>query len=130
MRGMYNKLPQYVYLKSEKFIINTDYRIFIEFEERMQEEGNKQVIAHQAPACHQHQAEIHHGYRQKVHRVGETEPLAQISEFIEQPFTSGTTIIRGNTIINIVIHVGIIIHVDKRRSLRPQAHKANDYRRQ
>ena len=44
MRGMYNKLPQYVYLKSEKFIINTDYRIFIEFEERMQEEGNKQVI--------------------------------------------------------------------------------------
>ena len=44
MRGMYNKLPQYVYLKNEKFIINTDYRIFIEFEERMQEEGNKQVI--------------------------------------------------------------------------------------
>ena len=44
MRGMYNKLPQYVYLRNEKFIINTDYRIFIEFEERMQEEGNKQVI--------------------------------------------------------------------------------------
>ena len=33
---MYNKLPQYVYLSNEKFAINTDYRIFIEFEERMQ----------------------------------------------------------------------------------------------
>lgn len=44
MRGMYNKLPRYVYLKKEKFIINTDYRIFIEFEERMQEQGDKEVI--------------------------------------------------------------------------------------
>lgn len=44
MKGMYGKLPHYVYLNSEKFIINTDYRIFIEFEERMQEEGNKKVI--------------------------------------------------------------------------------------
>ena len=44
MRGMYNKLPRSVYLKNEKFIINTDYRIFIEFEERMQEQGDKEVI--------------------------------------------------------------------------------------
>lgn len=44
MRGMYNKLPRSVYLKNEKFIINTDYRIFIEFEERMQEQRDKQVI--------------------------------------------------------------------------------------
>lgn len=44
MRGMYNKLPRYVYLKKEKFIINTDYRIFIEFEEKMQEQGDKEVI--------------------------------------------------------------------------------------
>lgn len=44
MKGMYSKLPRYVYLKNEKFIINTDYRIFIEFEEKMQEEGNKKVI--------------------------------------------------------------------------------------
>ena len=44
MRGMYNKLPRSVYIKNEKFIINTDYRIFIEFEERMQEQGDKEVI--------------------------------------------------------------------------------------
>lgn len=36
MRGMYNKLPRYVYLKDEKFFINTDFRIFIDFEEEMQ----------------------------------------------------------------------------------------------
>lgn len=44
MRGMYNKLPRSVYIKKEKFIINTDYRIFIDFEEGMQEQGDKQVI--------------------------------------------------------------------------------------
>ena len=32
----YRKLPYYVYLKQEKFIINADYHIFIEFEEEMQ----------------------------------------------------------------------------------------------
>lgn len=36
MRGMYNKLPRYVYLENEKFFINTDFRIFIDFEEDMQ----------------------------------------------------------------------------------------------
>lgn len=35
LKGMYSKLPQYVYLKNEKFIINTDFRIFINFEEEM-----------------------------------------------------------------------------------------------
>lgn len=35
MRGMYSKLPRFVYLKNEKFIINTDFRIFIDFEEEM-----------------------------------------------------------------------------------------------
>lgn len=44
MKGMYNRLPQCVYLKNEKFIIRTDYRIFIEFEEKMQEQGDKEVI--------------------------------------------------------------------------------------
>ena len=32
----YDSLPYYVYLKNEKFIINADYHIFIEFEEEMQ----------------------------------------------------------------------------------------------
>ena len=32
----YDKLPQEVYIKNKKFIINADYRIFIKFEERMQ----------------------------------------------------------------------------------------------
>lgn len=44
MRGMYYKLPHYVYIKSEKYFINTDYRIFIEFEEKMQEKVDKEVI--------------------------------------------------------------------------------------
>lgn len=35
IKGMYDKLPQCVYLKNEKFIINTDFRIFINFEEEM-----------------------------------------------------------------------------------------------
>ena len=37
MKGMYNKLPHSVSLNGEKFIINTDYRIFIDFENDMQE---------------------------------------------------------------------------------------------
>lgn len=32
----YDKLPQYVKIQNEKFIINADYRTFIEFEEDMQ----------------------------------------------------------------------------------------------
>lgn len=37
MEGMYNKLPHSVELKGEKFIINTDFRIFVDFEYEMQE---------------------------------------------------------------------------------------------
>ena len=36
LKGMYYKLPYYVYLKNEKYFINTDFRIFIEYEEKMQ----------------------------------------------------------------------------------------------
>lgn len=36
LKGMYCKLPHYVYLKNERFNINTDFRIFIEFETEMQ----------------------------------------------------------------------------------------------
>lgn len=32
----YDKLPHFVYIKDEKFIINADYRTFIKFEEEMQ----------------------------------------------------------------------------------------------
>lgn len=35
LRGMYSKLPRSVMLKNERFIINTDFRIFINFEEEM-----------------------------------------------------------------------------------------------
>ena len=35
LRGMYSKLPRSVTIKNEKFIINTDFRIFITFEEEM-----------------------------------------------------------------------------------------------
>ena len=35
IKGMYRKLPHCVYLKNERFIINTDFRIFIDFEEEM-----------------------------------------------------------------------------------------------
>lgn len=41
---MFNKLPHFVYLKNEKYFINTDYRIFIEFERNMQGKNDKQVI--------------------------------------------------------------------------------------
>ncbi len=44
MYNMYNELPHFVYLKNEKYFINTDYRIFIEFEEKMQGKNTKQVI--------------------------------------------------------------------------------------
>jgi len=37
MEGMYNKLPHSVRLNGEKFIINTDFRIFVDFEYEMQE---------------------------------------------------------------------------------------------
>lgn len=44
MMRMYNKLPRFVYLKKEKYFINTDYRIFIEFEKKMLDENNNEVI--------------------------------------------------------------------------------------
>ena len=44
MEGMYNKLPHSVKIKNEKFIINTDFRIFVDFEYEMQEiDRNKAV---------------------------------------------------------------------------------------
>lgn len=44
MMRMYNKLPHFVYLNSEKYFINTDYRIFIEFEKNMQDRNDNKVI--------------------------------------------------------------------------------------
>lgn len=44
MRGMYSKLPHSVTINNEKFIINTDFRIFVDFEYEMQEiDRNKAV---------------------------------------------------------------------------------------
>lgn len=44
MRNMYNKLPRYVNIKNERFIINADFRIFIDFEEEMQGNETKEAI--------------------------------------------------------------------------------------
>lgn len=44
MSGMYSKLPHYVYLNKEKFAINTDYHIFIDFEEEMQGDETYKAI--------------------------------------------------------------------------------------
>lgn len=44
MLGYYNKLPHYVYIKNEKFVVNSDYRIFIEFETEMQGKDKKKAI--------------------------------------------------------------------------------------
>lgn len=44
MLDYYNKLPYHVYLKNEKFIINTDFRIFINFETEMQGTNTKEAI--------------------------------------------------------------------------------------
>lgn len=44
MIRMFNKLPYFVYLKNEKYFINTDYRIFVEFEIKMQGKDNEKVI--------------------------------------------------------------------------------------
>ena len=41
MLEYYNKLPHYVYIKNEKFVVNSDYRIFIEFETKMQGKDKK-----------------------------------------------------------------------------------------
>lgn len=42
MRGMYSELPHSVTLKNEKFNINTDFRIFIDFEQGMQGKNIKE----------------------------------------------------------------------------------------
>ena len=44
MNEYYNGLPRYVKIKNEKFIINTDYRIFVEFEKEMQGIDTKKAI--------------------------------------------------------------------------------------
>lgn len=44
MKGMYDKLPHFVIIKNERFYINTDYRIFIDFEQEMQEIETRDAI--------------------------------------------------------------------------------------
>ncbi len=44
MRGMYSNLPHSVTLKNQAFKINTDFRIFINFEQGMQGKNEKEVI--------------------------------------------------------------------------------------
>ena len=41
---MYNRLPTYVKIDGERYFINTDYRLFIEFEKDMQDKDAKEVI--------------------------------------------------------------------------------------
>ena len=43
MGNMFNKLPHFVYLDNEKFFINTDFRIFIEFELEMQGKNKREA---------------------------------------------------------------------------------------
>ena len=45
---MYNKLPRYVFLKNERYIINTDFRIFITFEEEMTQGTNRKEACYNA----------------------------------------------------------------------------------
>ena len=42
--NMFNKLPRFVYLNNEKYFINTDFRIFIEFEKEMQGKNDREVV--------------------------------------------------------------------------------------
>lgn len=44
VRGMYSELPHSVELKNERFIINTDFRIFIDFEQEMQGIDKRKAI--------------------------------------------------------------------------------------
>lgn len=44
MLEYYNKLPHYVYIKNERFVINSDYRIFINLEMEMQGKNEKEAI--------------------------------------------------------------------------------------
>ena len=41
--NMFNRLPHFVYLDNEKYFINTDFRIFIEFEIEMQGKDKRQA---------------------------------------------------------------------------------------
>lgn len=41
---MYDKLPRFVYMNRERYLINTDYRLFIKFEKEMQGNRTKEVI--------------------------------------------------------------------------------------
>ena len=41
---MYDKLPQFVYINRKRYLINTDYRLFIYFETEMQGDDKKKVI--------------------------------------------------------------------------------------
>ena len=43
IKGMYNKLPQSITIDNERYFINTDFRIFIEFEKEMLEGINDTV---------------------------------------------------------------------------------------
>lgn len=44
MKGMYSKLPRSVKLKNERVTINTDFRIFIDFEQEMQGKDKRGAI--------------------------------------------------------------------------------------
>lgn len=41
--NMFNKLPHFVFINNEKYFIQTDFRIFIDFEQEMQGENKKEV---------------------------------------------------------------------------------------
>lgn len=44
MSNMFNKLPRFVIINKEKYFINTDYRIFIDFEREMQDKDKKKAV--------------------------------------------------------------------------------------
>lgn len=44
MKGMYSRLPHFVTIKNERITINTDFRIFIDFEQEMQDDNQKKAI--------------------------------------------------------------------------------------
>ena len=41
---MFNRLPEYVIINQERSYINTDYRLFVDLEKRMQDNEAKEVI--------------------------------------------------------------------------------------
>ncbi len=44
MKGMYSKLPRSVIIKNERVTINTDFRIFIDFEQEMQGTDKRKAV--------------------------------------------------------------------------------------